>query len=82
MTQFHEGQDVKVLTMVSSCVNADVPYWRKAKVAAVQHWEGGLPNSYAVQFPGGARGVFDATHIRARCPACGQDDPAHQPNEC
>ena len=62
MTQFHEGQDVKVLTMVSSCGNADVPYWRKAKIVP---WPRREADRWRVQFPDGKRGVFDAADIRA-----------------
>lgn len=37
---------------------------------------------FTVQFPDGASAVFDAEHIRVRCPACGQENPAHLPNQC
>jgi hypothetical protein len=66
MTQFMEGQDVEVLTTVSSCGNADLPYWRKAKIVSVHEqinlWPG---SAYEVQFPDGTRSVSDTKHIRA-----------------
>jgi hypothetical protein len=70
MTQFTNGQDVEVLTIVSSCGNADVPYWRKAKIVEIwtmDHWR----REYTVQFMTGEKHVvFNAAHIRAICPIC------------
>jgi hypothetical protein len=63
--QFHEGQEVEVLTG-HDCLVAGRG-WSKAKIVAIipdgtQHWD--AREGYEVQFTDNSRGVFDAEHIR------------------
>jgi len=60
MTQFHEGQEVEVKTMISSCGNPDMAYWRKAKIVSGNAHGAMLQ----VEFHDGTSDVFDADDIR------------------
>jgi len=68
MTQFHEGQEVEVATLVAGYAlkQDEAGRWRKAKIVArlVNDRTTNLQR-YEVQFPNGSRAIFDAEHIRA-----------------
>lgn len=66
MTQFHEGQEVEVVQPTNHPVEGwPGYYWRKAKIVRDRAKSGRAPEGYeVVQFPDGARAVFDAKHIR------------------
>jgi hypothetical protein len=55
--QFHEGQDVEVWCFPDG-------EWEKAKIVTPRLKAAGLHNCSMVEFPDGARAVFDAEHLR------------------
>jgi hypothetical protein len=64
MTQFHEGQEVEVLT--DPAFPRGTYAWCKAKIVALTPYgNDGTTGHWHVQFPDGSRGAFDADHIRA-----------------
>jgi hypothetical protein len=63
-TAFHEGQEVEVRMPFTGKLHptvGSVEVWRKAKIVA---WPRREADRWKVQFPDGARAVFDAEHIR------------------
>lgn len=63
MTQFHEGQEVEVLLVAKDI--GDNAHWIKAKIVwKVTSCAPGNPKCYEVEFPDGARAVFDEERIR------------------
>ena len=58
MSQYHEGQNVLVGDWDTG--------WNEAKVVSLTNWwQKHRPGLYEVEFPNGARSVFDEKHITA-----------------
>jgi len=73
MTQFHEGQEVEVATVLDAdkIVDGDRVFgeWRKAKIVGITRIDpqaNDEPVEYDAEFPDGTRRIFHANHIRTK----------------